>query len=68
MLKQRGNWQAGGMKPQELGLEYDSMFTHEVEEVSEVLTRDCEMTESESRQLLSNAFQVFSAGRGNKQQ
>ena len=60
MLKQKGSWQAAGVKPQELGMEFNSVFTHEVEEMSEILVEKTKMTESESRQLVSNVFQVRS--------
>ena len=58
MLKQRGKWQAAGIKPVELGLEFDSMFTHEIEDMSEILVRKSEMTEVQARQFLSTTFQV----------
>ncbi len=58
MLKQRGSWQATGVQPQDLGMEFNSMFTHEIEEASEVLVRKSGMAGPESRQLLSTAFQV----------
>lgn len=58
MLKQRGKWQAAGIKPVELGLEFDSIFTHEIEDMSEIFVRKSEMTEAEARQLLSATFQV----------
>ena len=59
MIKQRGKWQASGPQPEELGLEFDSLFTHEVEEVSESLEKELSMSSSEARQLLSTTFQVI---------
>lgn len=59
MLKQRGNWQATGTEPAQLGTEFDSIFTHEVEDISELLVEKSEMTESDARKFISTAFQVW---------
>ena len=56
MLKQRGSWQATGTKP--LGSEFDSMFGHEIEDMSEVLVKNSAMSSSKARQFLSQTFQV----------
>lgn len=59
MLKQRGSWQATGVKPVDLGIEFDNMFTHEIEDFSEVLVKNTDMSSSEVRKFLSNTFQVY---------
>ncbi len=58
MLKQRGSWQAAGVKPDELGLEFNSFFTHEIEEMSEKMVKKSAMTNDEARQFLNDSFQV----------
>lgn len=58
MLKQRGNWQATGTAPAHLAMEFDSIFTHEVEEMSGLLVKKSELQENEARQYLSTVFQV----------
>ena len=60
MLKQRGQWHASGPRPKDLGLEYDNLFNHEVEDMAEMMTSESTMTSSEARHLLSSAFQVMS--------
>lgn len=59
MLKQRGNWQATGVEPAELGIEFDSMFNHEIERMSEVLVMKSKMGETDTRRILSSTFQVY---------
>ena len=59
MLKQRGSWQAAGTEPTQIGMEFDSLFTHEVEETVEILARKSEISENEARKFLSTAFQVW---------
>lgn len=58
MLKQRGNWQATGTEPAHLGMEFDSIFTHEVEEIAGMFVRKSGTPENEARKFLSTAFQV----------
>ena len=59
VLKQRGQWQVGREQPSDLGLEFDDLFNHEVEEKAEEITRETSMTNSEARLLLSKTFQVI---------
>lgn len=58
MLKQRGDWQASGMKPVDLGAEFANIFTHDIEDFSEVLKNNTDMTDSEVRKFLCTTFQV----------
>ncbi len=58
MLKQRGSWQATGVKPTDLGIEFANMFTHEIEDFSEVLVKSTDKSDKEVRKFLSNTFQV----------
>lgn len=58
LLKQRGKWQATGMNPVDLGLEFASIFTHDVEDLSEALINDTDMPGSQVRKFLCNTFQV----------
>ena len=46
------------MKPFDLGTQFASMFTHDIEEFSEILVKNTDMSDNEVRKFLSNTFQV----------
>ncbi len=59
VLKQHGQWQASGQRPDEIGREYDDLFNHEVEEMANMLSMsNTHMDNSQARQLLGTTFQV----------
>jgi len=48
----------GREQPADLGMEFDDLFNHEVDDKAEEMSRDTSMTNSEARRFLGQTFQV----------
>ena len=66
MMKQRGDWQCGGRTHDDHSTAFESVFLHEVEELSKHLQDTADLEESPARELLCHLFQVSEQGKGER--
>ena len=57
MLKQRGGWQSTGRRPTDFSLELDNFFSHEVEDMIDLL-KESSLPEDKARRQLCSIFQA----------
>ena len=57
MLKQRGGWQSTGRRPTDFSLEFDNFFSHEVEDMIDLL-EESSLPEDKARRQLCSIFQA----------
>ena len=57
MLKQRGGWQSTGRRPTDFSLEFDNFFSHEVEDMIELL-KESSLLEDKQGSSYASIFQA----------
>ena len=58
MVKQTGDWQCGGRTHDDHGTAFESLFFHEVEDLSAHLQTKTGMEEDSAKEFLCQLFQV----------